>query len=141
MVGEIEADLECLVRAGNRRGCQTSRGYIKGGVPPMINRRGECKAYLADNLRPHVHSLIRIFPLLIGQARPNFFGVACSHNITYYSTLLQFADRCKCFPDLYTRQENPDSSGRVVKNERRPGSCKAVIIQAVKQEPNNPRAL
>ena len=63
VVDEIEAHLEGTVAVGNGRGRQATGGDVERDAPPVIDRRALLQAHLADDLRPHVQSVVGGLPL------------------------------------------------------------------------------
>ena len=70
MLDKIEVDLKGACAMGHLRGSQSSCRDIKGDVPGMIEPRRLRQPDFADDLRPHLQRLARVFPGIEIKLRP-----------------------------------------------------------------------
>jgi hypothetical protein len=69
---EVKRHLEGAPVIGNSRGGQPARGDIQGGVPPVVEKGGECHTDFANDLCPHVQRITCLLPCFIWQRWPQF---------------------------------------------------------------------
>src|SRR5688572_31309289 len=67
---EVELDLEAARAAGDRMRGQAARRYVQRYMPPVVDRRAQCKADLADDLEIEVQRVARLPPCFERQRRP-----------------------------------------------------------------------
>ena len=77
MVDEIKAEFEGPVSVRNAGRGQSACGDIQGNIPPVIDERRKTKTNLADDLRPHVQSGVRIPPGVEREGRPACRAIHC----------------------------------------------------------------
>src|SRR5579885_505140 len=70
VVEEIDINAEASIRVRNRRSGETAGRDIERHVPPMILKRRQSQARLADDLRPQVQRVAGVFPGVERQRRP-----------------------------------------------------------------------
>ena len=74
MVDEIESHLENAVAGADRGRGKAACGHIERDVPRVVDPGRLYKAHLADDLRPEMERLARVFPRRKRKAGP---GAAC----------------------------------------------------------------
>src|SRR5579859_689289 len=81
VVNKIKLNLKNVVSVWNRRCVQAPGADIQGHLPPVVDMWTQCQSYFANDLRPHVESMVGIRPLLQRKRGPgsNVDELFCFH--------------------------------------------------------------